>query len=132
MSKVPKGLTGKSAEAWKENSGCWADPEKAAEAGRKSGARRRANRQMREILSNPDGFREEAMTAILEKYPDALDKLAQTIYDEALSGDKQAMQMAVKLFGMEAPKKTETTVKEHMDADRAKEVLMRAQAEGES
>ena len=132
MSKVPKGLTGKSAEAWKKNSGCWSDPEKAAEAGRKSGARRRANRQMREILSNPDGFREEAMTAILEKYPDALDKLAQTIYDEALSGDKQAMQMAVKLFGMEAPKKTETTVKEHMDADRAKEVLMRAQAEGES
>lgn len=116
---------------WHENAGRWSDKEKAAEAGRKgaavSNARKRAQKQMREILTNPDGFREEAMTAILEEHPDALDKLAQTIYKEALGGDKQAMMMAVKLFGMEAPKKQEITVQEEMSPEEAMRVLMQAQ-----
>ena len=129
---VPKNMKGDAAEAWKKNTSQFSDPEKASAAGRKSAARKRAQKQMREILTNPDGFREEAMTAILEEHPEALDRLAQTIYKEALEGDKQAMQLAVKLFGLEAPKKTETTVKEPMDFERAKEILMQAQAEGES
>ena len=126
MSKVPKGLTGKSAEAWKKNSGCWSDPEKAAEAGRKSGARRRANRQMREILSNPDGFREEAMEAILEKYPDAMDRLAKTIFEDALNGDKSARELAAKMFGMEAPKKQELKIEQEMTPEEAMAVLKNA------
>lgn len=123
-------------EQWDTHQGQWADKKKASEAGKKgaavSNARRRAQKQMRDILSNPDGFREEAMTAILEEHPDALDKLAQTIYKEALEGDKQAMQMAVKLFGMEAPKKQEVQVREEMDYDKAMAVLLKAQQEGES
>lgn len=121
---------------WDSHQGQWTDKEKAAAAGRKGGAitaaRRRAQKQMRDILSNPDGFREEAMAAILEEHPDALDKLAQTIYKEALGGDKMAMQMAIKLFGMEAPKKQEVQVREEMDYDKAMAVLMKAQQKGES
>ena len=123
-------------KAWDENAGQWADKKKASEAGKKgaavTNARKRAQKQMREILSNPDGFREEAMTAILEEHPDALDKLSNTIFKEALNGDKQAMLMAVKLFGMEAPKKQEIQHKEEKwDKDKAIQVLLR-KTEGES
>ena len=112
---------------WDDNSGQWADKKKASEAGKKSAARRKAQKQMRDILTNPDGFREEAMTAILEEHPDALDKLAQTIYKEALEGDKQAMMMAVKLFGMEAPKKTEVKdTTPDMTREEAMKVIMLA------
>ena len=115
---------------WDDNSGQWADKEKAREAGRKgaavSNARRAAKKQLKEMLSNPDGFREEAMEAILEEHPDAMDQLARAIFNDALEGDKAARELAAKMFGIEAPKKTEIKVEQEMTAEEAEAILRAA------
>ena len=131
---MPKGPYAKDPEfrkKWHENAGQWADKKKASEAGKKgaavSNARKRAKKQMMEILSNPDGFREEAMAAILEKNPEALDKIAEVMYQKAESGDSMALKYLIDMFGLNAPKKQEIEVKQEMSPDEAMRILMKAQ-----
>ena len=115
---------------WKEQEGRFEDKEKAAAAGRKGGkvsaARRAAIKQMKEIMTDPDGFRAEAMSAILEEHPNAMDLLAKSIFRDALDGDKAARDLAAKMFGMEAPKKTEVKVEQEMTPEEAAAVLKAA------
>ena len=120
---------------WDENSG-WlghADKkEKALEAQRKGGRvsaeRAKAQKKLKEVLSSPDGFRQEALEAILEVDPNAIDKFAKSIYKNALDGDKFSADLVSKMLGLDAPKKSEITVKEEMSPEEALQILNKAGA----
>lgn len=126
------GKPSKTGRQWNEQKGRLAtlSKEERSEIARKgsqaSAAKRTARRKMKEMLANPDGFREEAIEAILEIAPDAMEKLAQTIYQKALEGDKFAIDMATKMFGLDAPKKAELKIVEEMDAEEAANVIKNA------
>lgn len=115
---------------WDANSG-WlghADKkEKALEAQRKGGqvsaARRKAQKKLKEILSSPEGFRQEALEAILEEDPNAMDTFAKSVYNDALKGDKFARDIVSKMFGVDAPKRSEVKIDNELTPEEAKKFL---------
>ena len=112
-SNLPKEMLGKSA-----------DPEWQAkmQEGRKK--RFAADRAVKEAMTNPDIFREGGMTAILHKYPDAMDRFAEKMYEKAMDGDKSSTDIVVNMFDLKAPKKSEVTVKhEEISPEEALELL---------
>ena len=123
-------------EKFRANAGQWSDKSKASEAGKKgaavTNARKKAMVKVKQMMNGAEGFREEALAAILEEHPQAADMIAKQIFERAMEGDKFSLDMMSKMFGMEAPKKTETTVKEPMDPDKAMAILLKAQQKGES
>ena len=114
------------------NVGQWADKKKASEAGKKgaaiTNARRKAMAKVKQMMNGTDGFREEALAAILEEHPQAADMIAKQIFERAMEGDKFSLDMMSKMFGMEAPKKTETKVEsKEMSPEEAMAIIKKAQ-----
>ena len=108
----------------KEMLGMSADPEWQAKM--QEGRKRKfaADRALKEALTNPDMFREDSIKAILHKYPDAMDRLAERLYAKAMDGDRTSMDIVVNMFDLKAPKKSEVTVKnEDISAEEALELL---------
>ena len=115
---------------WKENEGWLGHPDKKAKAletqkkgGAVSAARRKAQKKLKEVLSSPEGFRQEALEAILEVDPNAMDKFAKSVYKDALNGDKYARDIMSKMFGVDAPKRSEVKIDNEITPDEALKFL---------
>ena len=127
------GKPSKSGKDWNEQAGRLATLSKeertaiAKKGAAVSAERRTARAKMKKMLSEPDKFREEAIEAILEVDPNAMDALAKTIYQKAIEGDKFCIDMLSKMFSIEAPKKAELTVKEEMSKEEALKILRDSQ-----
>ena len=119
---------------WKKHQGQWSDPEKAREAQKKSTESKKRNnairKQVQEFLTNPDGIREEVLTAILDKHPEAVQLFAEKLFSDAMreDSDKQAREIVSKMLGLDAPKRTEVKdTTPEMTPEEAMAVLMKAQ-----
>ena len=117
--------------AFHKNAGQWADKKKASEAGKKgaavTNARKKAMAKVKRMMNGTDGFREEALASILEEHPQAADMIAKQIFERAMEGDKFSLDMMSKMFGMEAPKKTEVKMEQDMTPEEALAIIKKAQ-----
>ena len=116
---------------WNSEKGRWKDKTLAAEAGRlggvKSGITKRANKELKELISNPVKLRDFAVGALLDKDPEVFNKVVNAIAENAINGDKFAQSMMVSMGGLDAPKKAELKVEQDMSPEEALQFLKEQQ-----
>ena len=112
---------------WKANEGRFArDPEAARRAQAKGTETKRARKAIKDLFKDPGAIRDQAVAALLNNDPEVFEKVVQSIAMNAVDGDKAAQQMMMSIGGLDAPKKTEATIKaDDISPEEAKKRLMK-------